>query len=58
VVEYVISQHFLATERPLRFCHPRDLIRQAKCFCEVEHLPLRLTRESLDVAVENYFSVI
>ncbi len=57
-VEYVISRHFLATERSLRFCHPRDLVQQAKCYCEVEHLPLKLTRESLDVAVENYFSVI
>jgi predicted ATPase with chaperone activity len=57
-IDQTIARHFVTAKRPMRCCYPRDLVRQAKCYCEVEQLPLCLTREALDAAIENYFSGI
>ena len=54
----LIERHYRAPQRLFRFCHPRDLLKQVRCHCEVHHLPLRLTPETFDVAVENYFSAL
>jgi hypothetical protein len=52
----LIEHHYRAVHRPLRYCHPRDLIRQVKNFCEFHGRPLSVTRETLEVAVTNYFA--
>jgi hypothetical protein len=58
VIDYLIDTHYRKTNRPLRFCQPRDLLRQIKNYCAVHHLPLEIDRECMDVAVENYFAAI
>jgi predicted ATPase with chaperone activity len=57
-VEHLIETHYTQPNRPLRFCHPRDLLRQAKNFCEVYNKPRTVTAECFDVAVRNYFAVL
>jgi SpoVK/Ycf46/Vps4 family AAA+-type ATPase len=52
----LIEHHYRAVHRPLRYCHPRDLLRQVKNFCEFHGRPLAVTRETLEVAVTNYFA--
>jgi predicted ATPase with chaperone activity len=57
-VEYLISEHYRKTTRPMRFCHVDDLLRHIREFCEFHERPLSIDRESIEVAVTNYFSVI
>ena len=55
-VEYLLTKHYGEAGRPLRYCHPRDLLLQVKAFCEFHDQPLVLTTKALDVAVKNYFA--
>jgi hypothetical protein len=52
----LIEIHYRAVHRPLSYCQPRDLLRQVKKFCEFHGRPLAVTRETLVVAVTNYFA--
>ena len=55
-VESLMSEHYAPKQRPLRFCHPRDLLRQAKNYCTVHGRPMVADTESLGAAVRNYFA--
>jgi hypothetical protein len=55
-IDHLIEQHYHRAHRPYRFCHPRDLLRQIKNFCEVHDQPKRLTPDNFDLAVQNYFA--
>jgi hypothetical protein len=55
-IDHLIEQHYRRAHRPYRFCHPRDLLRQIKNFCEVHSQPKRLTPDNFDLAVQNYFA--
>lgn len=55
-VTYLIDTHYRQADRPLRFCHPRDLLRQVRNYCEFHALPIEVTTETVDVAVRNYFA--
>ncbi|MEX2317977.1 MAG: AAA family ATPase [Pirellulales bacterium] len=55
-VEHLIEQHYRRAHRAFRFCHPRDLMRQIKNFCEVHGQPKQLTTDNFDLAVQNYFA--
>jgi predicted ATPase with chaperone activity len=55
-VELLLTRHYADANRPLRFCHPRDLLLQVKAFCDFHDQPLVLTSKALDVAVKNYFA--
>lgn len=57
-LDYLVQKHYLECDRPFRACQPRDLMLQVRNFCIYKRMPKRLTRESLDFAVENYFSVM
>lgn len=58
MVDYLIEKHYLPVNRPFRFCHPRDLLRQVENLCTLHELPYVVTIESIDQAVSNYFSII
>ncbi|GIW97372.1 MAG: hypothetical protein KatS3mg111_0705 [Pirellulaceae bacterium] len=58
VVDYLIERHYKQAGRPLRNCHPRDLLLQVRNYCLYRGCPMDLTREYLDFAVENYFSIM
>jgi hypothetical protein len=55
-IDHLVEQHYHRAHRPFRFCHPRDLLRQIKNFCEVHAQPKRLTADNFDLAVQNYFA--
>jgi hypothetical protein len=57
-VDRLIDKHFTATGRPLRFCHPRDLLLQVLNYCKYHKRPAEMTDEYFDRAVENYFAVM
>ena len=57
-VEDLLARHFEAADRPLRFCHPRDLLVQVRTFCDFHGRPRVADRETLDAAVRNYFGVL
>lgn len=57
-VEYLINKHYVEGERPFRLCQPRDLLMQVKNYCSYQQQELRITEESLDFAVANYFSIM
>ena len=57
-VDYLIQQHYLPKNRPLRYCHPRDILLQIRNYCSYKDCPLDITRDYIDMAVENYFAVL
>jgi hypothetical protein len=57
-VDYFIDRYYRPLGRPFRFCHPRDLAKQVRHYCEVEQMPMALSRGGFDAAVENYFSML
>jgi predicted ATPase with chaperone activity len=57
-VRYLIDTHYRATGRPMRRCHPRDLLRQVRNYCRYRRLPFEMRRSYLDRAVTTYFGVL
>ena len=58
MIDYLIEKHFKPIGRPMRNCHPRDLLLQVRSYCYFNAQPLELKQEYLDFAVENYFSIM
>jgi hypothetical protein len=52
---YLQRRHYLPTNRPLRACHPRDLLDQVTALCRYRGQEPALNRENLDAACEAYF---
>jgi len=57
-IDYLIETHYIAKNRPFRNCQPRDLLQQVRNYCIYKKTPKVVTREALDFAVENYFSMM
>ncbi|MCA9179174.1 MAG: AAA family ATPase [Planctomycetales bacterium] len=55
-IERLLAVHYEGKNRPLRYCHPRDLLEQVRSFCEFQQIPLQLTEKTVDVAAYNYFA--
>jgi predicted transcriptional regulator len=58
LIQWLIQKHYLPTNRPLRNCHPRDLLLQVQNYCKYLKRPYDMTEETLDFACENYFSIM
>lgn len=58
LIQWLITKHYLPTNRPLRNCHPRDLLLQVKNYCRYRKQPMEMSEETLDFACENYFSIM
>ena len=58
LIQYLIKEHYLPTNRPLRNCHPRDLLMQIQNYCKYLKIEKEITKESIDFACENYFSIM
>jgi hypothetical protein len=57
-IDRLLEKHFVATGRPMRCCHPRDLMLQIKSFCAYHGKPLEFSEEAVEFAVTNYFAVM
>jgi hypothetical protein len=57
-VDVLVSRYFESVGRPMRCCHPRDLMLQMRSYCSYHGLPLEFSDEAMDFAVRNYFAVM
>jgi hypothetical protein len=55
MVAYLLRQHYTPLGRPLRACHPRDLVEQVISLCRYRGITPKITRELLDRACASYF---
>lgn len=58
VVDVLVQKHYVNANRPLRRCHPRDLLQQIRNFCVYNELPMEMLDEYFDRVVKSYFSVV
>jgi predicted ATPase with chaperone activity len=58
VVDTLLERHFVACRRPLRRCHPRDLLMQIRNYCAYNDLPMEMTDEHFDRVVRSYFTAL
>jgi hypothetical protein len=57
-VRYLVETHYVPVGRPLRRCHPRDLLLQVKNYCSYHGRAMELRPEYLDRAVNCYFTAL
>ena len=57
-LDHLIGRHYDPATRPMRFCHPRDLLHQVGIFCRFRGLPPAMSVAALDAAATDYFSVV
>ncbi|MCH8148448.1 MAG: AAA family ATPase [Planctomycetes bacterium] len=57
-INYLLEKHYRGADRPLRCCHPRDLLLQIRNHCLYEKQPIELNPKTIDLAVEIYFAVM
>jgi MoxR-like ATPase len=55
MVAYLQRRHYKPSGRPLRACHPRDLLDQVSALCRYRGVEPTITRELLDAACKSYF---
>ena len=58
VVDYLLKTHYHPLNRPLRRCHPRDLLSQILNYCTYNDLPMEIRPEYFDRVVKSYFTVV
>jgi len=58
VVDYLIEEHYTKADRPFRRCQPRDFLMLIKSRCQYQDQASALTTESIDFAVNCYFTVM
>lgn len=54
-VVYLLKQHYMQQNRPMRASHPRDILEQIRDVSTYLEIEPELTREMIDRAVESYF---
>jgi hypothetical protein len=55
MVAYLQRRHYGPTRRPMRACHPRDLLEHVTAMCRYRGIEPVITRELLDAACSAYF---
>jgi hypothetical protein len=55
MVAYLHRRHYAPVNRPLRACHPRDLLDQVTALCRYRGIEPAISRELLDAACSAYF---
>lgn len=55
MVTYLIEQHYHAGGRPLRACHPRDILNHIADLCHLDDSPTRISPRLIDKACASYF---
>ena len=58
VVDYLLQKHYRPLNRPMRRCHPRDLLSQILNYCAYNDLPMEMRPEHFDRVVKSYFTVV
>jgi hypothetical protein len=55
LVSYMIERHYMPTGKPMRRCHPRDILSHAIDLIHFEKLPYVLNEDVIDRAFESCF---
>jgi hypothetical protein len=55
MVAYLHRRHYGPARRPMRACHPRDILDQVTALCRYRGIQPSITRELIDRACESYF---
>lgn len=55
MVAYLQRRHYAPNQRPLRACHPRDILDQVTALCRYRGQEPTISRELLDAACRAYF---
>ena len=55
LVSHLLNKHYRESGKPMRRCHPRDILSHAIDLIHFERLPYTLTEDVLDRAVESCF---
>ena len=55
MVAYLHRRHYKPVGRPLRACHPRDLLDQVTALCRYRGIEPAISRDLLDAACASYF---
>jgi hypothetical protein len=55
MVAYLQRRHYGPIGRPMRACHPRDLLEHVTAMCRYRGIEPVITRELLDAACSAYF---
>jgi hypothetical protein len=55
---YLMQEHYIAQNRPLRACHPRDILDQISDIAAYLGIKPVLSKQLIDAAVDSYFSEI
>jgi predicted ATPase with chaperone activity len=58
VVDHLIRKHYRPLGRPMRRCHPRDLMFQVHNYCVYNELPLEMRPEYFEHVINSYFTVV
>jgi len=58
VVEHLLENHYRQPGRPLRRCHPRDLLKQIQSYCAYHSLNVEMRPEYFDHVVRSYFTKV
>ena len=58
MLEYLVETHYRKFNRPLRRCHPRDLLLHVVNYCKYHELPVEMCEDYFDRAAECYFTVL
>ncbi len=57
-IDYLLAKHYRPCNRPMRRCHPRDLLGQIQNYCRYNDLPMEMRPEYFDRIVKSYFTVV
>ncbi len=53
---YLLQKYYDEVDRPLRACHPRDLLKQVVTYAIYRHEPSAMTKDLIDRAARSYFA--
>jgi hypothetical protein len=53
-----LMEYYQTTKRPMRMCHPRDLIAQIENYATYHRVSPTVSERSLELALTNYFSIM
>jgi len=55
ILAYILQEYYIKPDRPLRSCHPRDILDHLTDIARFQGIPPRLNKESVDHACSGYF---
>jgi predicted ATPase with chaperone activity len=56
--KFLLRKYYIDLNRPLRACHPRDLLKQMISFATYQEKPLAMSVDLMDMAASSYFEFI